>query len=432
MDDDVTRVARADIPICSEKYPMSLPSRVGPPTASLIPSVDPDAITAVTRMRASRRQALRWAAAVGLGASGLAGFAPRVSAAESLAAELDAVIAAAVEGGIPGVALRVERAGELLFSGAAGVSSLERQTAMRPADRFRIYSITKTFTATVVLQLVDEGVVSLDDTVTAWLDDPAVALIPNIDRVTLRQLLTHTSGVYDFGDDTDSPFWDDAFLGPDADWSQVWTIPQLLAYAAGSAHAPYFAPGEGVAYSNTGFLLLGLIVEAATGRPFGDELRERIIEPLGLRDTTLAEGAGLPTGTVDGYQLIDGELLDVSAINLSWVWTAGGIVSTTADLARFARAVFDGELVSSESREAMFTFTAETQFRMQFGMGVIRSRTPNGALIGMDGGSAGGTSTMQRLESADVTVVVLINQAPDEGATDHVRDAAIEAVLATA
>jgi D-alanyl-D-alanine carboxypeptidase len=390
--------------------------------SSLIPSV--------TQASMSRRTALQWTAALGLASTGLVRHAP--FAAASRATRMETLLAAVVDAGIPGVALRVEKAGELVFAGAAGLSSMKRQTPMTATDRFRIYSITKTFTATVVLQLVDEGVVTLDDTVTTWLDNPAVAVIPNVDRVTLRQLLTHTSGIYDFGDDTDSPFWDDAFLGPNADWSQVWTIPGLLAYAAGSAHAPYFAPGEGVAYSNTGYLLLGLIVEAATGRPFRDELRERILVPLDLRDTALAEGAGLPAGTVDGYELLDGEFVDVSSINLSWAWTAGAIVSTTADLSRFERAAYDGELLSPASREAMFTFSDKTEFRLQFGMGVIRSRTPNGPLVGMDGGSAGGNSTMQRLEGDDLTVVVLVNQDPDEGACDQVRDGAIKEALGAA
>ena len=132
---------------------------------------------------------------------------------------------------------------------------------------------------------------------------------------------------------------------------------------------------------------------------------------------------------MDGYELMDGVLVNVSVINLSWVWTAGGIVSTTADLARFARAVLDGELLSPESRTAMFTFTAGSHYNMQFGMGVIRFQTPNGTLVGMDGGSAGGNSTMQRLDPTDLTVVVLVNQDPDEGATDRIRDAAIKEVL---
>ena len=132
--------------------------------------------------------------------------------ASPVAIDFDALLAQALEAGIPGLAMAVSKDGELLYSGAAGVSNLETQKAVEPDDRFRIYSIAKAFAATVVLQLVDEGVLSLDDTVTKWLDTDAVLAIPNIDQVTIRQLLNHTSGIYDFADDTDSPFWEDAFL----------------------------------------------------------------------------------------------------------------------------------------------------------------------------------------------------------------------------
>ena len=135
---------------------------------------------------------------------------------------------------------------------------------------------------------------------------PAVARIPHVERITLRQLLTHTSGIYDYQDETDSPFYQDAFFGPGADWSRVWTPPELLAYADGARHAPYFAPGQGMAYANTNYVLLGLLVEAATGRPFQDELRDRILGPLALDRTTLEEGAALPEDVVNGYQLLRG------------------------------------------------------------------------------------------------------------------------------
>ena len=138
----------------------------------------------------------------------------------------------------------------------------------------------------------------------------------------------------------------DAFFGPGADWSRVWTPPELLAYADGARHAPYFAPGQGVAYANTNYVLLGLLVEAATGRPFRDELRDRILGPLALDRTSLEEGAALPEDVVNGYQLREGQPVDVSAVNLTWAWAAGGVVSTVADLVRFARAVFGGELLS--------------------------------------------------------------------------------------
>ena len=239
--------------------------------------------------------------------------------------------------------------------------------------------------------------------------------------ITLRQLLTHTSGIYDYQDETDSPFYGDAFFGPGADWARVWTPPELLAYADGARHAPYFAPGQGVAYANTNYVLLGLIVEAATGRPFGDELRDRILGPLALDHTSLEEGAALAPDVVHGYQRSEGQLVNVSAVNLTWAWAAGGVVSTAADLARFARAVFGGELLSPAAHQAMFTFVPGTWGRLEFGMGVYRVPSPNGELIGMDGGGAGGTSTMIRLPAADVTVVALANAAGDGGLDHHPR-----------
>src|SRR4051812_29644673 len=111
---------------------------------------------------------------------------------------LDTLLESSLKRGQTGVALAVERDGEVLFDGAVGLANGETQTPLSPTDRFRIYSITKTFTATLILQLVDAGVLSLDDTVASWLDDPAVARIPHVEQITLRQLLTHTSGVYDY------------------------------------------------------------------------------------------------------------------------------------------------------------------------------------------------------------------------------------------
>ena len=351
-------------------------------------------------------------------------------ATPSPSAALDNVLQNGVAEGLPGVALLVAQDGETVYSAAAGVASVEARVPLAPSDRFRIYSITKTFTATVVLQLVDEGVLSLDDTIGDWLYAPAVSRIPNIDQITVRQLLTHTSGIYDFADDDDSPFWADAFLSPGADWTRIWTLPEILAYADGANHAPYFAPGEGYHYANTGYLLLGMIVEKATGHPFGDELRTRILEPLALHDTFLAEGGAMPIGTVQGYQLLDGQLLNVSASNLSWIWTAGGMVSTTADLARFAQATFAGELLSPASFHEMFTFIPTANPRKGQGTGIYRIETPHGELIGMDGSGPGFDASMMRLPAADITVVVLANMAPGGALTEGIRDDAIAVMLA--
>jgi len=344
------------------------------------------------------------------------------------AIDFDALLAEAIEAGVPGIALSVSRDRELIFSGAAGVSNLETQAPVRPDDRFRIYSIAKAFAATVVLQLVDEGVLSLDDTVTHWLDSSEVLAIPNVNRITLRQLLTHTSGIYDFADDLDSPFWEDAFLGPNADWSRVWTIEELLSYAAAENHDAYFAPGEGNHYSNTGYLLLGLIVEQATGKTYGDELRSRVIDPLGLENTFLAEGGAMPEGTISGYQVIDDELIDVSSTNLSWIWTAGGMVSTTGDLLALADALFSGALLTNDSIDEMFTFVATESPQMGEGMGIYRIETDYGTLTGMDGGGPGFNSTLMRHADSGITVAILGNVAPDLG-VDALRDRVITAMI---
>jgi D-alanyl-D-alanine carboxypeptidase len=343
----------------------------------------------------------------------------------------DDLLVAAVDHGVPGIALAIARGGEPVYSGAAGVASVEDGAPLQPTDRFRIYSITKTFVATVVLQLADEQVLTLDDTVTDWLDDPAVTAIPNVDTATVRQLLTHTSGIYDVLDSADSPFYEDAWLGPNADWTKVWTLPELLAYAAADRHDPYFAPGAGVHYSNTAYLLLGMIVEQATGNTFDDELRTRILEPLALKDTSLEMGATLPDDVVDAYHLINGELVNVSVINLTWSWTEGGIVSTTSDLMRFAEAVFSGELLSPAAFDAMFTITPTPDMGGGgWGMGVYRVPSPVGELTGNEGGAAGGTSYMLRPVDSDITVVVLANWAPDDGTVQAVAQGAVAWALA--
>jgi CubicO group peptidase (beta-lactamase class C family) len=347
----------------------------------------------------------------------------------TLVATMDEALAAGVDQGIPGIALAIEEGSDQIYSGVAGLASIEEGIPLEASDRFRIYSITKTFTATVVYQLVDEELVALDDAVAMWLDEPAVQRIPHVERVTIRQLLNHTSGIYDFGDDDDSPFWEDAFLGAQADWTKVWTVPELLTYADPDNHAPYFAPGEGFHYSNTNYLLLGMIVEKATGSTFEDELQNRILTPLGLADTSLATGGVVPDGVVDGYQLLDGELLNVTAINLSWVWSAGGMVSTTADLLRFARATRDGELMSPASFAEMFSFVPSENPNLQFGNGLYKDVTPNGTLVGMDGGSAGFSANMMWLEEEDLTVVVLVNRAPDDGSSEALRDEAFTLAL---
>jgi D-alanyl-D-alanine carboxypeptidase len=350
---------------------------------------------------------------------------------EALPVTLDDVLQAGLARGLSGVALRVERGEEVVFDGAAGLASLEQQTPLAPTDRFGIGSVAKTFTAVLVLQLVDEGVLTLDDTVSQWLDDPVVGRIPHVDRITLRQLLTHTSGVYDYFAD-DSPFWQDAYFGEGADWSRVWTPREVLAYADGARHAPSFAPGEGVRYSNTGYVLLGLVIEEASGQRYAEQLQARIVDPLGLADTFYAATEPVPGGVVGAYHLIEGELVNVSAIHPSAYGAAAGMASTTRDLARFAGALFGGELLSPASLEEMLTFLPGDRPGFEVGMGVFRRQMPDSeVLVGNSGDGPGAGARMYRLAAGDLTVVLLTNTGGDEETVDALLAEAVRAALGT-
>jgi D-alanyl-D-alanine carboxypeptidase len=334
-------------------------------------------------------------------------------------ADLQSVLEARVARGPGGMVAYTRIDSQAPVFAAAGQADRERGTAMAATDRFRIYSITKTFTALVVLQLVDEGRLSLDDRLVDLLPDPAVARLPFADRITVRQLLNHTSGAYDYLDD-ESPFLADAFFGPAADGSKVWTPAELLAYADGARHGPYFAPGDGVHYSNTGYILLGLIVERVTGHTYAEELQRRVIAPLGLRETTLDDQRfqEAPDRYVPGYfPAPGGEVLNLAGTNASWAWAAGGIISSAADLARFADALFTGALLSPESGLRMFTFQDHGAGELTFGFGVLRVDTPAGRIFGTDGDSGGYSAMLARVPEAHMTAVILQNWWPNDGET---------------
>jgi D-alanyl-D-alanine carboxypeptidase len=347
--------------------------------------------------------------------STIVGLTRSAGAASPGQAELDAIVQDGVAAGLPGVVLAVHRDGSEELVSAAGVASREYGTPLNVTDRFRIYSLTKTFTAVVILQLVQEERLSLDDTVLNVVPDAAETGIPYLDTVTVRQLLDHTSGIYDYLDETDSPFYVDAFFGETADWSKLWTPKELLAYADGARHAPYFAPGEGNHYSNTNYILLGLIVERVTGNTFDNELQTRIFAPLGLTSTSLPTGTSMPDELVDGYHDMGGELANVSALNSSWVWAAGGIVSTASDVLHFANALFTGQLLDPEMQREMMP-AATSGSEDSIGLGLFGGETPYGPAIANDGGSAGFLSRLIYYPEQGVTVVAMTNVFPADDA----------------
>lgn len=268
-------------------------------------------------------------------------------------AALDAIVAA----GTPGVLARVTE-GRSRWSGTSGVADLGTGQPRRPVDRFRIGSLTKPFTATVLLQLEAEGVLSLDDSVEDWL--PGVVRGHGNDgrNISLRQLLNHTSGIFNYNNDAGflAKFTGKSFLTHRYDGA----TPEELV-AIGLSHPPVFAPGTGWSYSDTNYILAGLVIERATGKSYASQVTRRIIKPLKLRATTVpGSSAAVPGPHGRHYSKLydddpDAAVHDVTEFNPSVAGAAGQIVSTTGDLNRFLRALLRGRLLPDEQLEEMLT-----------------------------------------------------------------------------
>lgn len=259
-----------------------------------------------------------------------------------LGQKLQAALQAAVDSpdtNWPGTVMTVIAPGLGTWNGAAGLGEVATNTLMRPNDKFRAGSLMKPYIATVILQLVEEGHFALDDAITTLLPDGIAAKIPNSDQITLRMLLNHTSGVADFMD----------LGGPEifANLSKVWTADEFVDFIA--TGKPSFAPGTSQYYSNSNYILLGMIIEKATGHTWRQELQARIFEPLQLKDTSLPapKETTISGDHAHGYADLGNGVVDASDLaNASIVGAAGGqsLVTTAPDLARFIDALLAGKL----------------------------------------------------------------------------------------
>ena len=285
---------------------------------------------------------------------------------------------------------------------AGGYGNVKQKTAVKPTDRFRVGSVTKTFVATVVLQLVAEGKLALDDTVEQRLP----GAIPNGKGITVRQLLNMTSGLFDYLNDGDSTV-DDKLLNGGLTYR--WTPKQLIAIS--NAHKPRFAPGTSWEYCSTCYVLLGMIVERATGHPLGVELRNRIIVPLGLRSTTFDAGPVISGAHAHGYEIVNKQLVDASVLSPSHGWAAGGLVSNARDLARFFRALLGGQLLRPDLLRAMETSAqvkAGTGFG-PYGLGLFKSSVGCGDVYGHPGAIVGYEAYAYNSKDGKRQAVVLVS-----------------------
>ncbi|WP_437808885.1 serine hydrolase domain-containing protein [Sorangium sp. So ce1078] len=336
-------------------------------------------------------------AGAGGAGSGGAGGAPD-AACDELPAALQGALDAAVEAQrLPGAAAAVSIGG-CSWLGAAGVADAEADVAVQPGDLFRAGSITKTFVATLALMLRAEGLLSLDEPISTYVDG-----IPRGEQISVRQILNHTSGIFDYtGMDE---FWTAALDDP----KHTWTPAELIELA--SSKPPYFEPGQGFAYSNTNYIIAGLLIEATAGEPIGELLRTRVLEPAGLAHTYLDGAEAALPGLVHGYGRSRGELVDMtSALHASAAGAAGALVSTTSDLSIFYRKLLDGTLLGPDELAEMTTWVDAPFGEVNgYGLGLSRRESMLGVQYGHDGGIWGFTSASYYAIDSDASVTVLVN-----------------------
>ncbi|UZQ54859.1 beta-lactamase family protein [Trichothermofontia sichuanensis B231] len=321
---------------------------------------------------------------------------------QQLQAHLDRYL---IEHNLPGGLLWI-RTPRSVWVGTAGVQDLTTQKPLQASDRFRIGSITKLWVAVVVLQLVQEGHLGLDDRLEHWLPADLIQSLPQGDRLTVRQLLSHTSGLADV---RDSPAFEAQLQ---AQPQHIWTLGEMLAYAV--AQPPQTHPGE-FHYANTNYLLLQKLIEVRTGQPLAIALRERLFTPLGLEDTAL-ETTPQPNLLVSGYGNWDGDnILDnFSHINEAYGFGDSGLVSTAADLDRFAQALWVQNCLLSPNLQALM---AQPQSRtldhtsrpIGYGLGVTTWETPWGRAIGHGGRFGGFVTLMLHISNYQLTMIVMLN-----------------------
>ncbi|MFF2154805.1 serine hydrolase domain-containing protein [Paenibacillus chitinolyticus] len=338
----------------------------------------------------------------------------RRSAAGQDRPELQKAIQEIVDSGFLGVQLRVhDEKGE--WVGSAGVSRLGEEAKPPTNGHFRIGSNTKTFTATVVLQLVAEGRIGLDDPVVDYLPEFRLDR-----RITVRMLLQHTSGVFNFTGE----YYEDGTVMPGIPWQgQEWVDNRFKTYRPDElvrlalSKPVRFEPGTDWSYSNTNYVLARLLIEKVTGSSLAEEMKRLILEPLGLSGTVVPDSQPeIPGPHAHAYYRYEeaGEqkTVDVTSQNPSWISTGGDMISTTQDLHTFISALMGGKLLPAPLLAEM----CKPHPKIGYGLGVfIQDAGPNGdgTIITHNGGISGYAALMYSTPDGSKTLTASVNYVDD-------------------
>jgi D-alanyl-D-alanine carboxypeptidase len=270
----------------------------------------------------------------------------------------------------------------------AGTAQLGTNLPVSPNTHYRTGSVTKTFVSATILQLVGEGRLSLDDTVDRWLPGLITGNGNDGTKITVRQLLQHTSGLFEFVEDQR---FLDTIITPQGFYAHRYdhyTPQQLIEYAL--SHQPNFAPGTAWSYSNTNYLVAGLVIKAVTGNTWDIEVTNRIVKPLGLTGTSIpGDVPTLPAPFAHAYNLWSpGVYSDTTEDNMTWADSAGAIITTTGDENKFFSALLSGKVLKAAQLKAMQT-TVPISMKTGYGLGIAHSKLCNTDVWWHDGGTVG-------------------------------------------
>ena len=317
-----------------------------------------------------------------------------------LAARVDEIAARALSRPIAGISVAVRRGDKNIFTRGYGVANVDHSVAVTPDTVFHICSISKNILAAVMLQLADQGKLSLDDQVAKYIPEAPL----HGRHVTIRQLLDHTSGIYNF---TSLP---DAEANERLDLSHQQVLDLI------KDKLPLFDPGTSWRYDNSAFYLAGMVVERVTGQDYGAYVRDNVFKPLGMGSSSLCYARDVVPHLSSGYERDSGKLVNASYLSWKLPFAAGAVCSTASDLLKWQAALNAGRIIRPASLAVMRTPTLLSDgTRIDYGLGTRLGSVEGHPVVGHTGSGGGFGNAMVYYPDDDLSVVVLTNTGSDAG-----------------